>query len=394
MLTAMNREGELISLVQLSREETEKWRKRLFYCPECRQQVRLRMGRFRVPHFAHLSDHTCSFATENESKEHLTLKQKLAEWCLKYGIDHELEAYLPEIKQRADILIGNIALEIQCSKLPHDDMVKRTQAYIENGYQPIWICGEKNWNHGNSFDSLRQFCYYSENLGFYLWTVNWQKKQLYLRYHLEMESPNQLCYATKCWSFGEGRLNEILCRSFETGVFHVRKYSIEHEVSETYRDIYKRLRRREQAALRIQSLYYQHQMNLLGLHYWFYYRINQSFLLGNSEYLFKCALWQWLKERKNNVFTKKQLIDFMHSYLLDQKIYELFPNIKSHSLMRWQGHYLVKGLLVCNVIKSTAKEESFYVVADRKDWLKPYPIPQLPEKEFPQVIITGTALKI
>ena len=61
-----------------------------------------------------------------------------------------LEAYLPRLRQRPDILLANLALEIQCSRLSHQRFVERTKSYLNNGYQVWWILG-------HSFLGQRQF---------------------------------------------------------------------------------------------------------------------------------------------------------------------------------------------------------------------------------------------
>ena len=55
----------------------------------------------------------------------------------------QVEAYLPTLKQRPDLLIGKIAIEIQCSPLPIKRLVERTETYQTHGYQVVWILGER-----------------------------------------------------------------------------------------------------------------------------------------------------------------------------------------------------------------------------------------------------------
>lgn len=61
-----------------------------------------------------------------------------------------LEAYLPRLRQRPDILLANLAIEIQCSRLSHQRFIERTQNYLNNSYQVWWILG-------NSFLGQSQF---------------------------------------------------------------------------------------------------------------------------------------------------------------------------------------------------------------------------------------------
>ena len=56
-----------------------------------------------------------------------------------------LEAYLPRLRQRPDILLANLAIEIQCSRLSHQRFIERTQNYLNNSYQVWWILGNFSW---------------------------------------------------------------------------------------------------------------------------------------------------------------------------------------------------------------------------------------------------------
>lgn len=393
MLQAKNKQGKLCSLIQVSRTDSEKWRNQAFFCPICSQRVQLKNGRIRIPHFAHLSEMGCSSDSAGESQEHLTLKKAFAECCLQRQIAYQLEAYIPQIKQRADLLIGKAALEIQCSTLPLADMLKRTTAYIENGFQPIWICGERIWQSGKNTATLRKFCSYSERLGFYIWTADWRKKQLYLRYHIELKE-GKLCYGSKCWDFGAAALDALLERRFEAHLFHSREYSFKRELTANYQMIYRKLRGRKRDILAVQSFYYQNGLHLLSLHLWFYYPINQEFLLNGSDLIFKYRFWTWLASRKGRAILESELLDFAHNYFIDEKLSQLFPLIEPMVLVRWLLHYLIDSLLYCRVLRKTMEEGSFEVVIAHEDTLRPHTTLLLDEKRTSQVIITGTPLKI
>ncbi|WP_086349141.1 competence protein CoiA [Candidatus Enterococcus clewellii] len=393
MLIAQNSEGKLFSLAQVSRESSGEWRKLRLFCPICDQRVRLKRGRIRIPHFAHVSDQSCLSTNTGESEEHLTLKKLLVEWCSQQGIAHQLEAYIPKIQQRADLLIGHLAIEFQCSTLTLTDMEKRTASYIKNGYQPFWICGEHIWNTGKNSKAIRRFCSYSEKLGFHLWTANWRTKKLYLRYHIELAA-NKMRYGTKCWSFGEERLREIMDKEFEKRLFHFREYLPEEEMSTAYQEIYKKLRGRKRDIMAVQSLYYQNGLHLLSLHPWFYYPINCGFLLNGSDLLFKYQCWDLLRGRKKQVIKKEELLAFSRDYLVKQKLDQLFPLIELPILAKWQTHYLIKGLVSCGVLKKTSEENGFQIIIDPTNTVKPHSTLFLDKKWGTEVIITGTPVKI
>ena len=62
------------------------------------------------------------------------------------GQSGRLEYSLPEIQQVADVLVnGKLALEVQCSPLSQKLLGDRSQGYRSQGYQVIWLLGEKLW---------------------------------------------------------------------------------------------------------------------------------------------------------------------------------------------------------------------------------------------------------
>ncbi|MBL1226456.1 competence protein CoiA [Enterococcus sp. BWR-S5] len=392
MLVAKNDEGKLISLVWVSEKAIGKWKNRQFFCPICEQRVQLKKGQIRLPYFAHLSSQSCNITSGGESPEHLELKKIFAEQCRQQKIEHQLEAYLPEIKQRADLLIGRYAIEFQCSMLSAEEMVKRTRSYIENGYQPIWICGRKIWNYGKSNGTIRKFCSYSQKLGFYLWTADLKRKKLYLRYHVELKATGRLCYGTKYWNFNDIRFADLFEMAAEKRLFHYREYLLEGELSAVYQELYKKLRGKKRELLPIQSFYYQKGLNLLSLHPWFYYSINQSFVLGKSIFLFKYYFWEWLAVK--GTVSKTEILHFCSTYIFKEQLHQLVPAVAPAALINWLSHYLIEGLLICQVLKRRVKAGEFEVIIDYKNRVRPHPTLILDEKQLPQVIITGTPLKI
>lgn len=147
MLLAKNKEGEITSLITLSKDELELHRKTSFYCPCCQGRVYVKAGRIKIPHFAHASYETCDFATEGESQEHLQGKKQLYEWLIEQGLDVEIEKYFPQFKQRADLYFESrgkkYAIEFQCSIITLEDIKRRTQMYFHHHITPIWILNSR-----------------------------------------------------------------------------------------------------------------------------------------------------------------------------------------------------------------------------------------------------------
>lgn len=147
LLIAQQADGQLFSLLKARpRSELIKRRRRqTFYCPVCKQQVQLKLGQKKAWHFAHLVKQHCTFEAEAESHYHLQGKKWLYTWLRRKKVPVKLEAYLPELQQRPDLLLQTApqltALEFQCATMPPDLLKKRTTTFQQAGLLPIWLLG-------------------------------------------------------------------------------------------------------------------------------------------------------------------------------------------------------------------------------------------------------------
>ncbi len=122
---------------------------RALTCPGCRATVVLHAGSVRAHHFAHLPGTVCTLpASEPETEEHRAGKLLLARWLREAlpDADVQVEAYLPETAQRADVLAilpdrSRIALEFQCANLSARDWRRRHQQYRSAGLRDLWLLG-------------------------------------------------------------------------------------------------------------------------------------------------------------------------------------------------------------------------------------------------------------
>jgi competence protein CoiA len=116
-----------------------------FFCPACHGEVIIRNGTQIPAHFAHRSN-ACT-ASEPESGEHLQGKLLLAEMGRSSGWNAELEVYVPEIKQRIDVLLTRgdkrVALEFQCSPIAVPLLAARTAGYRHINLPVRWILGHR-----------------------------------------------------------------------------------------------------------------------------------------------------------------------------------------------------------------------------------------------------------
>ncbi len=132
--------AELLRRLSDSRELT---------CPGCGATVILHAGIVRAHHFAHLPGAVCTLpASEPETEEHRAGKLLIARWLRERlpDADIQLEAYLPETAQRADVLAilpdhSRIALEYQCANLSAREWRRRHEQYRGAGLCDMWMLG-------------------------------------------------------------------------------------------------------------------------------------------------------------------------------------------------------------------------------------------------------------
>ncbi len=147
MLKAYTHKQNLINILYMTDKlilkklkETEK-----FYCPICKSEVILKIGKVIIPHFAHMSNANCTI--KNESTKHLIGKRDLSMWLTSQGIENDVEVMVSKSNRIADILVRYkgiyYAIEYQCSTIPANEVIKRSNDYYKAKIIPIWIIGRK-----------------------------------------------------------------------------------------------------------------------------------------------------------------------------------------------------------------------------------------------------------
>lgn len=378
MFNAYSKDKEVVTLLNLTRGEIEKMKGESYFCPACNHPVRIKNGTVKLPHFAHHNQSSCTLYTEGETIEHLALKEVFARWCEKESIHYELEKYLPELNQRPDLLIGNIALEIQCSPISVQRLVERTKSYQKHGYTPIWICGSKLFsNHQTLSELVKNLCYYSEQLGFYFWSADWQNKELNIYFHIEEDWKKRIYFSKKTWAFYNDLLIEILNFPSNSHMYVQRKFNIGELIQEYYRALSKKLYKRDEQIRMIQSVLYNKRFHLLYLPTWFYYPGLHLFCCRGSDLLLKLQIWEWVQFFDQNVFELEDL--FLHlNNKLEQSLelfYEL-PNVPINVVKKYCINQVLMNLLACNhLVRSQSKWQVLAntterSIADVEQWLK------------------------
>lgn len=143
--------GKLIRITQhLTKRRLEHVRATCkFYCPECRQEVLLKLGEHRVYHFAHKQLSACPLASTGETAYHQAGKMALKDWLTRLGYEPLLEKYVSNIQRRPDVTVAienkSYAIEFQCANISWKELHKRTEG--------LRLCGALSYmgHRGESF---------------------------------------------------------------------------------------------------------------------------------------------------------------------------------------------------------------------------------------------------
>lgn len=171
MLIAVDKKQQTVKAYEAIDQKQE------FFCPNCKEIVFLKKGGKKIPHFAHYSSTRCQSFSEGETEEHLLAKKLVADW--NYKKECCLEAYLPKLRQRPDILFENqLAIEIQCSPIKFQSFLQRTTNYLLHQYQPWWILGSRFFPRRRLSLFQKACCEYNNDLGVMLWIIDVDQQRL------------------------------------------------------------------------------------------------------------------------------------------------------------------------------------------------------------------------
>ncbi|HEM2749654.1 TPA: competence protein CoiA [Streptococcus suis] len=256
MLVAVDQKGQTINLL-----EKPEVKKGDYFCPACAGKVRYRSGKILRSHFAHQTLRDCDFWSENESAQHLSLKASLYQW-LNGQAQVDLEAYLPATKQVADILVNqHLALEVQCSSLSISRLQERTMAYRQADMAVLWLLGKDLWLGERLTNLHKQFLYFSMNMGFHLWELDDEKKELRLRYLIHEDWRGKVHCLTKVFPFGQGDLLAMLRSPFAKQALSYFTCSVDQDLLDY---VAKQLYYRVPKWMNLQAEAYQQGKNLLS----------------------------------------------------------------------------------------------------------------------------------
>lgn len=277
MLYAIDKKGKQYPAQGVTKQQ-------LLFCPVCQGRVILKIGKQKIAHFAHKSRKVCTGFSEGETEEHLNLKQVVFDWLQRYSPHSaiRLEAYLPKIHQRPDVLYEILAIEIQCSTLPYRRFEKRTNTYQKNGYVVWWIMGRNFLKNKKLTMIEKSFCAFNEGCGLHLWQLDWKKRELILLYHMKETIQGKIMYEKKTWLF----FCDPLPKLFNESVGDTKTKVLSKRV--TYkRWIQQQLFSQHPKYIKLQGICYIHQKHLLYLPDWMYCDSNFFFYFKELVFLYR-----------------------------------------------------------------------------------------------------------
>lgn len=297
MFLAMNEQHELINAKEATRNQK-------FYCPACKQSVQLKRGRHKIAHFAHLQNQACDSFSEGETLEHLHAKELLFNWLKKQNYPVELEAYLPNLKQRPDLLVAHLAIEMQCSPLTISRFIERNQGYLSHHYFPWWLIGSKLQPKKHQFRSLvKSMICYHPLADFYFY--GFDEKQQAIIY-----------YGNICWHYRKGYYYQAYLFPLQScSLTTVQLFCPKKLAPFTWKEIEYRFYLQHQLVnqrpyfISLQEFCYLHHQNLLNLPAWCYQASCYQVLFGHDLlilrmlYLQSVNFKQWLQLLKSFPFT-------------------------------------------------------------------------------------------
>lgn len=277
MLKALNQRKEVI-LAKGAKKSSGP-----FYCPGCQKEVILRQGPKRQSHFAHQAITDCQTYSEGETKEHLEAKQLLFEWYQE--MDIELEAYLPQLKQRPDLCYKNIAVEVQCSSLKFSRFLERTSTYLANGYQPWWILGTKMYPKRH-WSLLAKACCTYQSTGFCLWLIDTRNQALVRLHQIKWHYQEGVISRRSAIQKGEPYRKETLRPLYEADESDTH-HSIEWVAVDYRLWVIRKLRNRLPKIREIQEIVYPLNGNVSQLPLWCYCESRFGFLFEHHILIFR-----------------------------------------------------------------------------------------------------------
>lgn len=124
-----------------------------YICKFCGARVYLRKGKIKIPHFAHFPNQSGSCDIwEPETKDHLLGKKFMRSTLWQFSkyseYERNMKKYYPDVYVRTKDNY-EIAVEVQCSKKPIEEVIRKTLWYSRHGIYTLWVFSWQRFVGGN-----------------------------------------------------------------------------------------------------------------------------------------------------------------------------------------------------------------------------------------------------
>lgn len=310
MLVARDAHGQL-----LTAETFRHLKKTQCYCPGCKGEVVFKCGSQKIPHFAHRRNQECQHFTEGETAEHLSGKQLLLKALPK---DTQLEAYLPRLAQRPDLLWRSMAVEFQCSSLSRERFTERTLNYLAHGYTPWWLVGRQFFPQ-HHWRQVTSCCLHEGGKGPILWGLDVEKQRLLLFHSFDWHYQLGLSFAIRSCKL------ENQCLSSLFFFIPEKKLVTSWSVRAYQRRVQEKLARKEKGILDLQAQCYLFGMNIAALPAWCYRSGSYQALLQEGLLFLRGLYGKGLRDFALWYEKGREVLDWPYPMLNQKRIFrELF----------------------------------------------------------------------
>ncbi|MER2225858.1 MAG: competence protein CoiA family protein [Carnobacterium sp.] len=354
MLVAVSKGNQYVNALDVQKNEKQK---RDYYCPSCKEPVFLKKGLIKQAHFTHFRKSDCTVFSEGETQEHILGKKILYRWFTQQEMPCQLEAYLPNLKQRPDLLIWldeqtPVALEFQCSALSAERMMERTSGYIKNGYRVYWILGQNFQLKDKLTNFQRLFIQEHNKIGCYFLELHVESNDIVIHYDISQEG-NSASIISQCRHL---KIDETT--SLNTVIQQILLYSTNNQIDPKKKLIqshyYLNRGRNYQVPIIVdfQKYIYKKGDSLVSLPLEVYLPVKNQLFIKTLSYFWKYQFLEWIMERNSgDIITKKEIIQKTTIMITNNELnFYIMPLISDESKRKCIIHFITllnkRGVLI------------------------------------------------
>ncbi|OJF96481.1 competence protein CoiA [Alkalibacterium sp. 20] len=298
------------------------------FCPSCKEEVIFKNGSIYQSHFSHKNNSDCQTFSEGETPEHMEGKLLLYNWFKKEKIEVQLEAFLPALKQRPDLLVNykgtNIAIEYQCSTITKEKIISRTRGYKNNGYYVFWILGHKL--KVSEKVNTKHYAYISMDLSekYYLFQLDQNRKKFEILSDFS-GSHTEVHYTVKSVT-----VSSTLKDVFRNSVRRQRSgYGIEKNREEQKEYLYQLSFYRYEKSRHFFELMYKSGLSVDSLPDSIFCIVPNEWMIATFSYQWKLLMLIWLEEFESyHVITKNVLVRKIKEWETEKVVaFQIMPNV-------------------------------------------------------------------